>query len=268
MIVEQLTKQSHIINGFLSTKRKTIHGSYKSHWHEFFEIEYIVSGKGSYYIDGHRHEIAPGTLFFMSPVNFHRVEADHALVYNIMFSEGVCDPYFLSRALACNRTVLRADPTTAHYLEALMEELTCAEEDKHLASYLLSCIMAKFGSFPSDRLVGVSPISDAALFVLKNFRSNPSLEEAAARAGFSTSYFSELFRKQTGSNYKRFLDNVKFDYAKKLLLFTDMTALEVCVESGFNDYANFSRRFKRRFGASPDVYRSTETVAPSHSLQG
>lgn len=254
-MIQQFTKQSNIENGFVAASQKTLHGSYVDHWHEFFEIEYFLSGNGSYCIDGHCYAIQPGTLFFMSPVNFHKVQAEHAQVFNLMFSESICAPYYLTQALSQNICMLQAAGSDAVYLEALMRELVRVQNDKNLASHLLSCILAKIGSYIGKEQNKTAPMSEAVLFVLKNFRLNPSLAETAKAIGFAPSYFSEKFKEETGVNYKQFLCNLQFDYAKKLLLCTDMTVLAICVECGFGDYANFVRQFKRHFSVTPTEFR-------------
>ena len=139
-----------------------------------------------------------------------------------------------------------------------MSELVEMQRDKQHATHLLSCIIAKLGHCVTDKTQSLSPMLQAKLYVLKNFRSAPTLEEVAAYVGFAPSYFCEMFRQQTGENYKHFLDSIRFDYAKKLLLFSDMTVLEVSGESGFPCYANFVRRFTKRFGMSPSAFRKGE----------
>jgi len=254
-MIEQFTKQSQIENGYISAKKKVINGKHKTHWHEFFEIEYMISGEGTYSIDGKDYKITEDMLFFMTPVNFHSVDSQNVQVYNVMFSESICDSYFLARLLSCEYNAIKLDTDSAKIIKALMEELVSVADDKHHASYLISCILAKLGNLYKERTERLAPVSEATLYVIRNFRSAPSLEETAAHVGFAPSYFSEIFKKQTGENYKSFLDNIRFDYAKRLLLFTDMTILEICGESGFNDYANFVRRFKKRFGVSPSRLR-------------
>ena len=254
-MIRQFSKHVHIENGWLSARKKELHGLCKSHWHEFFELEYIVSGSGVYLIDGQRYPIAPGMLFWMSPVNFHRVEAERAQVFNIMFSEHICEPSYLSRLLAADTCALSVPPADAHYLEQLMEQLVRSQEDKLLSSHLLSCILAKLGEHVAPREAAEPSLSEATLYAIKNFRSAPSLEQAASAAGFSPAYFSERFKKQHGIGYKEYVNGLQFDYAKKLLLFTDMTVLEISVECGFGEYSNFVRRFKARFGVTPSDFR-------------
>ena len=68
---------------------------------------------------------------------------------------------------------------------------------------------------------------------------------------------SSIFLKDCGVNFKDYLSSIRFDYAKKMLEFSDMTVTDICFESGINDYANFERSFKAKFGISPREYRKS-----------
>ena len=253
-MMEYYTNSPNIDDGMIRVERKRIEGSFRQHTHEFLEIEYILSGSGKYRIDGEEYEIAEGMLFFMSPTNFHSVETEGAEVYNIMFSENFCDPIYVTRAISRGASAVHFEGEGAVFIESLLRELLASYDDEVLSSHLLSCIMARVSRAEGERRE--TPVSRAALYALTHFRSSPSLSDVAALVGFTPSYFSELFREQTGITYKKWLNNAKFDYAKKLLLFTDMTVLEVSAESGFSDYPNFVRRFKERYGITPTAFRS------------
>jgi len=66
---------------------------------------------------------------------------------------------------------------------------------------------------------------------------------------------SSLFVKESGINFKEYLSTIRLDYARKLLEFSDMSVTDICFESGFNDYANFERSFKRKYNISPRQHR-------------
>ncbi len=77
----------------------------------------------------------------------------------------------------------------------------------------------------------------------------------AEHVNLTPAYFSNFFKKNKGESFKSYLSRLRMEYAKKLVQFSDMTMLEICGESGFNDYANFERRFKKIYGESPTAMR-------------
>ena len=97
--MQRFTKDYYIGAGAIVAKEKTICGEYIAHRHEFYEIEYILSGSGEYRINGKVYPIRAGMLFFMTPFHFHSVSTPECRVYNVMFSEQLCDTDILIRLL-------------------------------------------------------------------------------------------------------------------------------------------------------------------------
>ena len=50
--MERFSAEKHVAKIGVSASEKRIDGEYLTHWHEFYEIEYIISGNGDYVIDG------------------------------------------------------------------------------------------------------------------------------------------------------------------------------------------------------------------------
>ena len=241
----------------ISAMKKNFHGNYHSHWHEFYEIEYIISGSGIYVIDGKEYTIKPGMLFFMTPVNFHSVKGENVRLYNLHFSSVAANPEYLIDIAGKNfSTTFELSSESSEFIEMQLEEMTKNENDKRYQSVLLNCVLAKLIRTKNEIKSNIlSPVAMAELYILNNFRDNISLSEVANYTGFSDCYFSLVFKKETGKSFKEYTDNLKFEYAMKLLKYTDYTVLQICNESGFEDYANFLRRFKNREKVSPTEYR-------------
>ncbi len=90
------SKQSQLEGDYIRTRRRTVLKKYNAHCHEFFELEYILSGSGEYIVNGKRTEIRPGPFFFMTPADFHSVIPNNVEIYNVMFSGDICNSAFLS----------------------------------------------------------------------------------------------------------------------------------------------------------------------------
>jgi AraC-like DNA-binding protein len=77
----------------------------------------------------------------------------------------------------------------------------------------------------------------------------------AAELGMSESKFSRFFRKATGNTFTDFLNRVRISRACQLLMDTDQQVNHVCYEVGFNNVANFNRRFLDIKGMTPSEFR-------------
>lgn len=261
-MIEKLKSIENIKNGRYSSIKKQFHGDFRMHSHEYYEIEFIISGTGTYTVDGKTYDVKPGMLFFMTPANFHTLDVCDCIMYNIMFSENMCDLKYLSSTVSADFPVaLQLDEIDLQFFEAVANELSKEECDANYAFFLISTIIGKLCRFAKcDEKRALSPVAMAELYILNNFRNNISLNEVAEYVGFSPAYFSAVFGKETGKNFKEYTNELKYDYAKKLLEFTTLTGVEVCMESGFDEYTNFIRRFKQRFGMSPGQYRKSKST--------
>ncbi len=257
-MIDRYTKLQKIKNGRIMVKEKTI-VSYPTHWHEFYEIELIISGGGSYIIDGVEKKIEKNMLFFMTPVNFHKVVTDGAEVITLMFMGEVCDMNMLFKLSSVfDSDSVRLDDEDAQYLAAIMHELNIAssENDDKYSFHLLNSILGKICRLTNRHEHGyLTKVQAAMLYIQNNFRNEIALDDIARIAGVTPSYMSSIFMKDCGMNFKTYLNTIRYEYAKKLLKYSDMAIIDICFESGFNDYANFERNFKANFGVSPREYR-------------
>jgi AraC-like DNA-binding protein len=77
----------------------------------------------------------------------------------------------------------------------------------------------------------------------------------AAELGMSESRFSRFFRRATGNTFTDFVNLVRVNRACQLLMETDRQVTRICYEVGFNNVANFNRRFREIKGMTPSEFR-------------
>ena len=86
-----LYKEIEIPSNHISARRKILKSDFPLHWHDFFEIEYVVSGSGKYIIDNDVYDIAPGMLYFTTPTSFHQLcVTDDITIYTIINISNHC----------------------------------------------------------------------------------------------------------------------------------------------------------------------------------
>ena len=82
-----------------------------------------------------------------------------------------------------------------------------------------------------------------------------SARELAAELGMSESRFSRFFRRATGNAYTDFVNRVRVNRACQLLMGSDRQVTHICYEVGFQNVANFNRRFREIKGMTPSEFR-------------
>lgn len=75
-----------------------------------------------------------------------------------------------------------------------------------------------------------------------------------------------------GTNFKKLLDDVRFEVARQLLTGTDMSAAELAVALGYSDASAFNRAFRRWTGSPPGAWRESarthsDATVPRSSLR-
>jgi AraC-like DNA-binding protein len=81
------------------------------------------------------------------------------------------------------------------------------------------------------------------------------MSDIAAELGMSESRFSRFFKRSTGNSFTDFVNRVRINSACHLLMQTDHYVTDICYQVGFNNVANFNRRFLEIKGMTPTEFR-------------
>ncbi|MDK2986121.1 MAG: two-component system, response regulator YesN [Clostridia bacterium] len=98
-----------------------------------------------------------------------------------------------------------------------------------------------------------------AMNYIRNNYANISLKEVAAEVALNPTYFSKLFKKETGRSYTDYLNKVRVDVSKRLLK-KDLPLAEIAQMVGFGDQSYFSKTFKKYEGISPNKWRQKNNL--------
>ncbi len=86
--------------------------------------------------------------------------------------------------------------------------------------------------------------------------SDLNVDTLCAHLYLSPTYFSTLFKRETGMNFTAYATNVRMTAAANLLSTTDEKTYLIAQKTGYGDANYFSYVFKRQFGVSPSKYRA------------
>ena len=99
---------------------------------------------------------------------------------------------------------------------------------------------------PSNIEKRYSPLISSAIdYIEKNIRCTLGLNEVAKFVHLSPTYFSALFKKETGKNFSRYISDVRIEMAKSLLRTKQYKVYEVADMLGFENPRYFSLFFKK-----------------------
>lgn len=92
-------------------------------------------------------------------------------------------------------------------------------------------------------------------YIFENFRNDISISQCAKMCNMSAKYFSFLFKKEADENFVDFVNRVRVEKAKELLLDTRLMMYEIAERVGYANDKYFSKLFSRMVGMTPIEYR-------------
>ena len=99
------------------------------------------------------------------------------------------------------------------------------------------------------------PITEAKHYIQQHYQEALRLEDVSTAVGFNATYFSTLFKKETGQNFMDYLTELRISKAKELLCGEELSVQDVAEQVGYRDLKYFSRLFKKLTGVSPSDYK-------------
>jgi AraC-like DNA-binding protein len=244
------------------------------HWHEFYELSLIMAGEGSHVFNGEHYELKPGSIFLLTPADFHGLFQLPGVVfeiYNVIFSEELLEEELRHLLFDNNRSYLTTftgplfDKVVESY-RRIDSELSRQQPGHRLVvrgeltTLLVELARQGVTIMPVPERGGVSDFSHPAIrkaitLIQHHFREDISLPEIAGLVRLNPNYFSERFKAFTGSSFQRYLINLRLEFAASLLRVSQVPVTEICYASGFKTLSHFERVFKLKFHQTPYAYR-------------
>lgn len=235
------------------------------HYHNFYEIFYLLSGHSHFLLKDRVYQLEKGDLVFIAPGELHHsvyqedceicmiyFNPEHQLISNLpaprSFMGSIPVLYqddfhnLLKRMLAEHA---RIDEYSDGFLSVYLQEI--------LLMLMRHSIMAE--EDPELMNTKDADILRATKYIYKNYKQPLTLDQVSAVASLSPTYFSKKFKQLTGMGFKEYLNFVRLKHAQAALLTTTNSITDIALEYGFNDSNYFKDLFKKVYGKSPREFR-------------
>ncbi len=116
---------------------------------------------------------------------------------------------------------------------------------------------AQFSTMLTGQMSGSSGMRDIQTWLNMRFDQPTTLDDMATQAKMSVRNFSRAFSAEFGLTPMAYLEGLRCDRAKTLLLDTDLPMKIVAFRSGFSSDEQMRKVFRRRFSLSPRDYRQS-----------
>ena len=248
---------------------RTIAEPYPVHCHEFYELEYILSGKGVHNLNGVESMVSPGSFYLLTPADFHSVTPVSGNIknYNLMFSrdwlsDELARSLYTSRRPFAGELFGEAARRMISVLERLEFEYNTDGKHRHMVLgslvNVVLCDVLNVLEKPEAETTPYGSDIQKALWYIENHFSEPlRLGDIAQHVHLSNSYFSLRFKQAVGQPFSTYLQELRLEYAYNLLKSSEMPVSDVCYHSGFGTMEHFVRLFKKRYGHTPGEIRTS-----------
>jgi AraC family L-rhamnose operon regulatory protein RhaS len=242
--------------------------------HDFFEVFYVLRGRGRFLIEGRAYPCRAGDTVVVPVRHVHQIEDDPASplsLYGVRMAPDVWkhDPALTEQipAGAVPAGGLLANQVRGDLRRLLFEQTLARPGSSTLilgiALQLLGTLLR--GSAPRPTGPGPGPGASAGALrqsvewyveeLQRSFFGTADIDQAAGRLGMSRRRFTQLFREVTGASWSAYLNRLRVEHACRLLEETQRSIVEIAFECGFEELTSFYRAFKRQTGLPPNRWR-------------
>ena len=262
--------------------QKKPHFTYPWHFHSEYEIIYVIEGSGKSFVANNIERFQSGDIailgsnlphFWRSDEKYHVENSTEKINYIVIqFSNKLLNES-LSKFVEFQviSDLLERSARGIRFAEPFREKagkkiIKIAKSKGFRQLILLLELLQDFGktgqyhflasetyneqeqNFSNDRMTKVLH------YINTSYQKKIELEKVAGIANLHPSAFCRFFKEKSGKSFSQFVNDMRINYACRLIIEGEYTISQVCFESGFNNLSNFNRLFKRQTGYTPTGY--------------
>lgn len=226
-----------------------------------YSFEYVYEGEGELQENNEIHKVSAGDFFILHPNCYHHyhanpknpwkkiflmIDGDTTLpsvmlkqynIYDITYFPQLCNPLELE-------TIFELLKSNNANISQKFETLLCS-------------LIIELAHLSKTTFSEISAINVAKNFIDKKINTKLTLEEIAAYTNVSVSFLCREFKKAFGVTPYTYILRAKIEFAKTMLLETNITVQTIAERFSFADAAHFSKAFSKIVGISPSKFRET-----------
>lgn len=262
------TIENHII-----TAHKNIH---KPHKHNFYLTVLFTHGSGNHEIDFIKYTIQPGTLFFLNPGQMHHWELSEDIRGYIFFhTQSFYDLHYTKNRVnnfsfffsVQNSPVLYLEEYRLEYFNFLFQQIYTENQAEMLlkTQKIISLIdmiylesMRLYITKNDTEVITQNTYSIAFQkleeLIETHYKTEKSPSQYADWLNISAKHLNRITQNMIGKTTTDMILERVFLEAKRELISRQFTFNEIAIDLGYDDYAYFSRLFKKKCGETPSEF--------------
>lgn len=231
---------------------------------EFHLLAYALGGEAGYSWDGRAYTVKKGDVLFFPKGFVHSGASRPSNPWTFCYAGFEIEALPPTSFDAVARIQKHTTTLNSHQVSAAFTELAHAWSAK-LPGHLIRCrslilellslvINESHHLNAASRVPHYYVINNIVQSIQREYAASFRVEELSKRSGLSPAYFRRLFKQVTGYTPVNYVNRVKIDKAKDLLLSGECNVSEAAEAVGFDNVFYFSRLFKRISAVNPSEY--------------
>ena len=238
----------------------------KGHYHDYYEIYYLVEGETRYQIGDEVWTLKPGDVILIPKGVLHNTSnLNHGCTERMLlnFSASALPPSV--KMLKCfDQRLIVLEGEKQQQLQELMHKIEAEQEKNEPLSQELMCaylweLLILFSRSLSDEKPKQRVKDDSVLpikqYIDEHWQDSIALEELGKLFAISPCHLSKKFRKSMGFGLHEYIELVRMMHAEHMLIKSKCTVAQIAESCGFSNANYFSSVFKRIHGCSPKTYQ-------------
>jgi len=247
------------------------HNACPRHRHSAMEMNLVVSGRGSFEVEGRRHPLAAGSLLWVCAGEGHYIEerSDDFVMWMVAAERRFFDSasestleklmFGLGPSGGTSRLLPRDD---ARALERELERVQRSSLAEFLRAAVAYCLILAWEMTTQTKETAPGAVFSAplhkALALLDN-DTGVSREQLAEAVHVSPERLGRLFQSELGITFISYRNRIRLQRFFEIRRCRGGTLLGACLEAGFGSYAQFHRVYTEQVGMPPS--KGLETCA-------
>jgi len=238
---------------------------------KFHSLHYVVSGKGTLYVDDKEYQIAKNDFFYIEADAMIRYVADENDPWEyrwVSFLGSQVKSILSQTQISVQNPVLHYDKDDV-LLEYFVRMNNASQLEapgrRHLMMLgemylMLGKLIEEFPSTAQDDIdMGKEYTMRALKLIRYRYTSSCTINELSKSLGLNRTYLYKLFMKYVGMSPTDYIEKLRISHACELFKQENMSISEAGKLVGYNDPFYFSRVFKKVMGKSPREYEKSIT---------
>lgn len=261
------------------------------HGHDDFELGMILEGTMTLFLEQEQYHLKAGNIYFINRYQVHsfsnKTGRNRILAFQID-SDFYKHIFYQSKFLHFEDTVFCNGPfylqlrrlllncARCYFSETTYNELKCSEL---LIEIMYQLLTNARPSFTGEKEYNAAQTASHRInritdYIAEHSSEKISLQDIADLEHITTYHASHFITKILGISFQDYLNNVRFEHALELIQNSDLSILDICMETGFSSSRYLNKLFEEKMGCTAREYLKTskkphliDTVLPTDNIQ-